>query len=448
MAFGGGTWLTQNKVLPGTYINFTSVSRASATLSDRGVVALPLPLGWGPEDEVFEVTSGDFQRDSLNILGYPFSAPEMLPLRELYRNAKTAFLYRLTGPTTKAACTVSGAAFATAAFGGSRGNALKLVIAANVDNPGAFDVLTYLDGTRVGAQIGVVAPVDLQNNAFCTFNTGATLEATAGAPFTGGTDGVMSGTAYQDALDKLEPFAFNTLGCVAVDDTTKGLYVQYTKRMRDELGAKFQLVGYRIPAADFEGVISVENAVANPPKNVPGLSEQGLVYFTLGMQAGCEVNRSCTNRRYDGELTVDANYTQKQLEDGITAGKFMYHMAGGAARVLDDINALVTLSDTKSEIFQSNQTIRVCDQIANDAAVLFNTRYIGVVPNDASGRMSLWNDICKLIQELERLRAVEDFDTKALTLEQGDNKKAVLATLNGLNIVNAMAQLYMAIVIQ
>jgi len=447
MAFGGGTWLTQNKVLPGTFINFTSVSRASATLSDRGVAALPLPLSWGPEGEVFEVTSGDFQRNSLNILGYPFDAPAMLPLRELYRNAKTAFLYRLTGQTTKAICTVSGAAFATALYGGSRGNALRLVITANVDNTEAFDVSTYMDDVLVDAQIGVTDGANLQANAFCTFNAGATLAYTAGAPFTGGGDGTMSGTAHQNALDKLEPFAFNTLGCVAVDDTTKGLYVQYNRRMRDEIGSKFQLVGYRIPGADFEGVISVENLVTGYPVDVPGLGEQGLVYFTLGMQAGCEVNRSCTNRRYNGELTVDTNYTQKQLEEGIKAGKFMYHMAGGAVRVLDDINTLLTLSDTKGAIFQSNQTIRVCDQIANDTAVLFNTRYIGTVPNDASGRMSLWNDICKLIQELERIRAVEDFDTKTLTVEQGDTKKAVLATINGLNIVNAMAQLYMAVII-
>lgn len=37
MALGGGTFLTQNKTLPGTYINFDSVASASAAISDRGV---------------------------------------------------------------------------------------------------------------------------------------------------------------------------------------------------------------------------------------------------------------------------------------------------------------------------------------------------------------------------------------------------------------------------
>ena len=39
MALGGGSWLTQNKVLPGSYINFASLAKASAALSDRGIAA-------------------------------------------------------------------------------------------------------------------------------------------------------------------------------------------------------------------------------------------------------------------------------------------------------------------------------------------------------------------------------------------------------------------------
>ena len=92
--------------------------------------------------------------------------------------------------------------------------------------------------------------------------------------------------------------------------------------------------------------------------------------------------------------------------------------------------------------------MRVCDQIANDVAVLFNTRYVGVVPNDASGRSALWGDITHYMKQLESIRAVENFDPDTVSCEQGDKKKAVLVTVNGLNIVNAMAQLYMSVIIQ
>ena len=60
MALGGGNFLTQNKILPGSYINFVSVSAATAVLSDRGICTMPLELDWGPDEEVFTVTNEDF----------------------------------------------------------------------------------------------------------------------------------------------------------------------------------------------------------------------------------------------------------------------------------------------------------------------------------------------------------------------------------------------------
>lgn len=42
MAIGGGTFTSQNKALPGAYINFISASRADAALSDRGSAAMAL----------------------------------------------------------------------------------------------------------------------------------------------------------------------------------------------------------------------------------------------------------------------------------------------------------------------------------------------------------------------------------------------------------------------
>lgn len=248
-----------------------------------------------------------------------------------------------------------------------------------------------------------------------------------------------------DRTASADEYAFNTLCCPATESTVVNLYVKYTQRMRDEVGAKFQLVAWK-PSADYEGVIGVWNTATHA--TIANVDTQAVVYWTTGAHAGVAVNKSLTNAKYDGELILDTEYTQAALEAALKAGKFMFHNVNGVTRVLEDINTLLTLSDTKGEVFQSNQTIRVCDQIANDTAVLFNTRYVGTVPNDASGRASLWGDVVKLIQELEKIRAVENFDPDTVTCEQGDKKKAVLLTINGLNIINAMAQLYMSVIIQ
>lgn len=52
MALGGGTFLTQNKILPGAYMNFISVANASATLSDRGIATIALDMDWGVEGKI------------------------------------------------------------------------------------------------------------------------------------------------------------------------------------------------------------------------------------------------------------------------------------------------------------------------------------------------------------------------------------------------------------
>ena len=440
MALGGGTWLVQNKVLPGSYINFSSVAKASATLSDRGYAAAPFVLSWGPENEVFAVTSGEFQKNSKAIFGYSYDHPKMLALREIFLHATTVYCYRLGLGAKKAAC-----ALAIAKYPGVRGNDLSIVIAVNVDDPDAFDVGTYLDGIQVDLQT-VTKAEDLTGNDYVDFKKDLTLEATAGAPLTGGEDVAnITGDSHQAFLDKIEAYAFNAMCCPAADPIIVKLYAAYCQRVRDEVGAKFQLIAWKPSTVDYEGVIGVWNSATHPSMDV---EEHAVVYWATGAHAGVAVNKSLTNAKYDGELTLNTDYKQAELTAALKAGKFMFHNVNGLTRILEDINTLLTLSDTKGEVFQSNQTMRVCDQIANDVAVLFNERYLGTVPNDASGRSALWGDITHYIKQLEDIRAVENFDPDTVSCEQGDKKKAVLVTVNGLNIINAMAQLYMSVIIQ
>lgn len=427
---GGGTFVTQNKVLPGSYINFVSLAKASATLSNRGIVAMPLELDWGVEGAVFEVTKADFQKNSLKIFGYAYTDEKLKGLRDLFMNIKTLYAYRLTSGGNKATNT-----FATAKFGGIRGNDLKIVIQANVDVPSKFDVKTVLGTTVVDLQT-VTTAAELVVNDYVTFKTGATLAVTASTPLTGGTNGTVDGTAHQNFLDKIEAYSYNALGVVTTDDITKGLYVNFAKRLRDEVGQKFQAVLYN-KASDYEGVVNVKNRATE--------SEAALVYWVTGIIAGCEVNKSNLNKKYDGEYTVEADYTQAQLEAAIKAGEFTLHKVGSDIRVLSDINSLVTVSDTKGEIFKDNQTVRVMDQIANDIAVLFNTKYLGNVPNDAAGRISLWSDIVKHHEQLAEIRAIENFSDADVVVSQGETKKSVVVQ-DAVTVVNAMAQLYMTVV--
>jgi hypothetical protein len=436
MGLGGGTWLTQNKILPGTYINFISVARASATLSDRGIATMPHTFDWGVQGEVVEVSTSDFQKNSLRLFGYDYTAPELRGLRDLFRNIRIAYLYRLGTGGTKAACD-----YATAKYAGTRGNSLKIVIAVNVDDSDLFDVSAYFDAALVDAQT-VATAADLVNNDYVDWISTAELAAAAGTPLTGGTEATLSNGDYQTYLDLIEGYGFNAIGCPSNDTAVKGLFTAFTKRLRDEQGIKFQCVEFNPSAnSDYEGVIDILNAVTDTDAN-----PQDAVYWVTGVAAGTAVNKSATNKVYDGEYTLNVKYTQKQLEDAITGGKFAFHRVGDTVRVLEDIDSLVNVTLEKGDDFKSNQTVRVIDQIGNDIAVLFNTRYLGVVPNDDAGRVSLWADIVEHHRQLEKIRAIEDFSEDDVTVVQGDTKKAVLVG-DDVSVVNAMEKLYMAVYI-
>lgn len=430
---GGGTFITQNKVLNGAYINFISAKTSNFIFGDRGYVAMGIDMNWGEEGKIITVESADIQHASMKLFGYMYDADEMKGLRDLFINAKTAYLYRLNGGGTKAAN-----AYATAKYAGTRGNDIKIVIRASVDVEGSFDVLTYVDDAIVDQQLAATS-ADLVANDFVVFKT-AQLQATAGVALSGGTNGVETAAHHQEMLEKLESYAFNILACASNVDTIKQLYVAYTKRLRDDIGKKFQLVVHNYAQADYFGVISVDNESNDALKT-------NLVYFVAGIEAGCAVNKSCTNKIYNGNFDVVTEYTQTELVNALKEGKFIFHRVGDDVRILDDVNTLVTTTSEIGEDFKYNQTVRILDQIGNDIAALFNTKYLGEIPNDNAGRMALWSDIVTHHRELESLRAIENFDPANVTVEKGNTKKSVVVT-DVIEPVNAMGQLYMTVIVE
>lgn len=440
MALGGGTWITQNKVLPGTYHNFVSARRAFVNLANRGYVAAPIKLTWGQDDGVFAVTADELLTNSLKIFGYDYTAPQLKGIRDIFKGANTVFFKKLPLGGVKAQN-----AYAIAKFAGTRGNDIVTVIEANADDSDKFNVKTLLGTVEVDNQIGVTSSADLVANDFVTFKPAASLVVTVGTPMTGGTDGTgeTTGTPHQTALDELEAYGYNTLTCLSDAALIKQLYIEYTKRMRDETGAKFQVVVYNATNPDHEGVINVINAANGTDEEV-----FGAVYWIAGAQAGVAINQSTTNKVYNGEhsLSMANTNTQNKLIDLIKEGKYAFHGVGDDIRVLDDINSFISFTVDKNEDFGKNQLIRIIDQIAIDTANIFNTRYLGKVPNDADGRISLWNDLGSHRLELQRLRAIQNYDVNQLIVKPGVQKEAVEAT-EVIEWTASMTKLYVTTVV-
>ena len=342
MAFGGGTWTVQNKVMPGAYINIVNASTVGAVLGERGTVAIALALNKAP-GTVIEIERAEFVKDAAALTGKEYASAELAPLREIFCNATKVYVYDMG-----------------------------------------------------------------------------------------------EGNSAADAIAALEPYEFNVL-CAYAEDTAA--YVAAVKSWRDDYGKKCQVVIYNAgeTGSDYEGVIDVASTVTTE-----GAPAYALTAWVAGAEAGCAINKTCTNMIYNGEYAVATNKTQADLENCLTGGKFVFHLAYGDVRVLEDINSLVTTTEDKGEDFKYNQTIRVIDQIANDIAKLFNTKYLGKIPNNASGRMSLRSEIISHHRQLEEVQAIENFDTALLTVEQGNNKRSVVVN-DAVSVTNAMSILYMTV---
>lgn len=198
----GGTWIDQNKVRPGVYINYKSSPQALSTMGERGTVAIARQLSWG---EVGKLIAIEDPSDCATKLGYSSTADEMLFIRQILlgsnrtNGAKKVLVWRLDcAGASKASVllgTETGAAKAEARYVGTRGNDISIVVTAinNSENtPIRYAIQTLLAGKVVeSVTVGLDATGNqIESNSYVVFSGGAISAGTY--PLTGGNDGFVN----------------------------------------------------------------------------------------------------------------------------------------------------------------------------------------------------------------------------------------------------------------
>ncbi len=86
----GGTWTSQNKILPGAYINFLTNAPLSITVGDRGIVALLQEVSKGTKGEMYRITALDQSEWPEGV-----TAADKLLANEALKGAQTVIVYNL-----------------------------------------------------------------------------------------------------------------------------------------------------------------------------------------------------------------------------------------------------------------------------------------------------------------------------------------------------------------
>ncbi len=105
-----GTWTSQNKVLPGAYINFLTNAALSITPGDRGTVVLLQEMSVGTQGDIYTVTA------TSNNYPEGVTAADQLLAKEALKGAKTVLVYHLGTSHTDSTLSTALAALKTVHF--------------------------------------------------------------------------------------------------------------------------------------------------------------------------------------------------------------------------------------------------------------------------------------------------------------------------------------------
>lgn len=432
----GGTWITQNKVRPGAYINVKATGKVDATETDLGVVTIPLELDFGPENVVVEVNS---EKD-LEQFGHDLSDKQMLLVREAFKRVKKVLLYRV-GTGVKAIAE-EGTVTITANYSGTRGNDITVVTATNVNVEEAFNVETYLEGRLVDTQVAKTVS-DLKPNKLVTFSGEGELKELT-VKLAGGTNTKPIISDYMTYFEKIQIFDFNTMALPVTDEAIKTAGVSFAKRMRDDEGKKMQVV-IANHKADSEAVINVKNGVVLEDGTT--ISAVQATAWVAAASAGAGVAKSLTYEAYDGAVDVTQRYLSSEIVEALRNGEFLFIEKRGQAVIEQDINSLVSFTNDKSQEFSKNRVLRVLDDIANNTRQAFEDNYIGKVNNDVDGRELFKADRINYFNSLLAAGAITGFEADDITIAPGEAKDAVVVEV-AVQPVDAMEKLYMTVHVQ
>ncbi|WWU65444.1 phage tail sheath C-terminal domain-containing protein [Clostridium baratii] len=437
----GGSFTSQNKIRPGAYINFKSVSKPSGAVGVRGISTMPLVLGWGPADKLIVINSSDLSDGKLvEKIGYYGYESEITPIREALRNSYKLLLFRIDSNGQKATASISPLNI-VAKYPGLVGNRLSIVIKELDDSN--FEVKTLLDTKIVDSQIGANVE-DLNNNDWVDFAGTGELVANAGTKLTNGSNGTENAENYSKYLALVGNKIFNTMGVHTSNRTVKEKVTQFIKQCRENKGKNVQAVLNDYVDANYEGIISVDQGYITKDEVI---GVDGFVGYVTGLTAGAALNESNTYKVITGAIDIINPKTDEEIEEGIKKGKFMISFRQDESIVVEtDINTFTEFTLDKSRDFSKNRIIRTLDDINNSIKNKFEKTYIGKISNNADGRTAFKSDIIAYLKELNKMGAIDEFKNEDIVINQGEDIDSVVVSV-GVKPIDAMEKLYMTVLV-
>lgn len=469
----GGTWTKQNKQRPGAYINTKAIAQAKPDTSLGRVLLIgAIQTGWGAHGVIPLEIESDFKA----LLGTTIDDPRLVAVKEALKGAVTV-LYVNMNPGEKAKITDAALPWNfTAKYAGTKGNDLTISVEKDPNDETLINVNT-LFGTELVAQQQVRTTtasglesnpyVDVEFTGDATEPIGDVSATTGGADFsaTAGKDkleALAASTTYtltggttetaEDELDLVDEAmsteAYNvvTTAGIAADSAIHQLVATTTERLREKEGYKIRAV---VPALeggtkyDYEGVSVVNNGVTLAD-GTELTTTQAAGWFA-GASSAANETTSLTYVAYPDAVAANPKRSNEGTIDALNAGQIVFTTRrDGTAVVEQDINSLTSVTKDKSKDFRKNRVIRVLDTIATNTHDSFESRFIGKVANNDTGRSLFKSDRVSYLTGLQDTGAIDTFSADDLVISPGEDSDAVVVNL-AITPLDSMEKLYMTV---
>lgn len=469
-----GSFIFENKLRPGCYIQVKGVPKVSANMSERGTVVILMNSDSG--GLITEIGANDILTGSSSAKGYPLSmfTDTKNILNYVYPYVNKIIIGRLNYGGTSASAVIlkdegsNPTLTAKAIYDGTFGNNLSVIIKAEELGEGkykgkGFFVKTSLKGGVVDEQ-NVQIPEELKDNDYLKFvksESLAVLASTAAVDLAGGTNGEESPENLTKILSRLTGMSWNTLGFCGKDEN-KSVIDSYIRNLRENKGKYRQAVLFNNGTSDYEGIISPYQAFAVDDDDVDWLSypnpdegEEGkrtaelrmrqmfAVSFVAAITAGSDVNVSNTYAPVPQNVidVIPAVEEDEEVELELKSGLFTFtHNSQNRIVIEKDINTLHTYTQTRTAPFSKNRVIRCLDELSNTKVMIWEEMFIGKIDNNVTGRNLLKSQILTIIQNLVKVGALSDSDT-TVVVEPGDEPDKV-RSYETVRPIDSMEQLY------
>ena len=365
-----GTWVTQNKVRPGVYINYVFSDAELINYASDGVLALPYVLPLSPdENSVIEVTANTMKSKALDKYGVISGSDAYKYITTLLKYSSKLLLFSAGKGGTKAKLTVSSEFTATAKGAGIEGNKFAVEVLALKDKKQTFN--TYYNNELVAIQVYDFDSKTMsgENDYVDIVVDGETVTEAIPTVLAGGVDGEI------DAKETLTAM-FAALSCYELEivsipfDEDKYDFSVVEDFINDYNANHVQKVVVVYPKTDDESasknsefVIAVAAQTATLANGLV-LDPLKLSTYVAAKEAGATYTDDLTFNLCDDIVSIN-ELSNEKVEQNIKMGVLNLSLRSDRSVVIeDDINTLVILSENQSSSLKANDTLRLLNNLS------------------------------------------------------------------------------------